>query len=131
MENLLDQSVAPSSEDVSEPESIDEEEENVEDVEREAIRQRLYAHKKPAEKLKRSPPQVAEHDYALLKEHVRMMNGQSPRLIKKTKFICWMDSPDIKPKSNWTTEERHKHIRDRMEERKDSEEDPFSARCVN
>lgn len=97
-----------------------------------AARDRLYAAaKKPTIKAKSSPPKLTENDYIKLKDHVRMINGLSPRLIKKQRVVCWMDEPEIEPKSNWTREERDKRIRDRIEERKDDEEDAFSARCVN
>lgn len=120
--------------DISEPEeplSSEEEYEDTTNAARQVIRERLYAHKRPAQKAKKSPPRVDEMHYELLKEHVRMMNGKSPRLIRKPKFVCWMDSPEIRPKDNRTTAERKKFILDRLEERRDSEEDAFSARCVN
>lgn len=131
--DLSDISSATLSSEISEPEllSSEEEYEDTPDMARQAVRERLYAHKRPTQKAKKSPPRVDEMHYKLLKEHVRMMNGKSPHLIRKPKIVCWMDSPEIRPKDNRTTAERKKFILDRLEERKDSEEDTFSARCTN
>lgn len=132
--DLSDISSTTISSEISEPEPSSEEEyDETADLNaaRQVVRERLYAHKRPTEKAKKSPPRVDEMNYLLLKEHVRMMNGKSPRLIRKPKLVCWMDSPEIRPKDNRTNVERKKYILDRLEERKDSEEDAFSSRCAN
>lgn len=94
------------------------------------VRERLYKLRGPKVKLNRDLPQVEEHALAILREHVRLLKGKSPRLIRKRKFVCWQDSPLMRPRLNQTHHARYDHIKSKMEDRKDSEEDPFSNRCA-
>jgi len=94
------------------------------------VRERLYALKGPPVKLQREPPKVADGALVMLREHVRLLKGKSPRLVRKRKLVCWMDSPPVRPKLNHTHQARFDHIKAKMEDRKDSEEDPFSSRCA-
>lgn len=100
------------------------------DLDREAVQRRLYSYKKPTEPVKKELPKLDDRDYLLLKEHVRTLKGKSPRLRKVKKVICWMDDPEIPPKNNHTSNLRTKRIQENLDDRKESEEDPFSSRCV-
>lgn len=119
----------PSKPEMEENEASSEDDEDEEDLTRAAVRDRLYAGIKPTNKARKPMPILADNQILLLKEHVRLMNGLSPRMRRKQKAVCYMDSPEKTPKSNWTAKERYKHIRNYLEDRKDSEEDAFSSSC--
>lgn len=108
---------------------VEEEELDDEDVVREAARKRLYAGLKRVPKIKKPIPVLPESQIMILKEHVRLMRGLSPRMKRKQKVICYTDSPEKVPRSNWTVQERDRCIRTYLQDRKDSEEDAFSSRC--
>lgn len=108
---------------------VEEEEVDDEDIVREAARKRLYAGLKPIPKTKKPIPVLPENQIMILKEHVRLMHGLSPRMKRKQKVICYTDSPEKVPRSNWTVKERDRCIRTYLKDRKDSEEDAFSSRC--
>lgn len=97
---------------------------------REEIRERLYATKEPKVKLNKELPKLEKNALIMLREHVRLLKGKSPRLIRKRKLVCWQDSPEMRPKLNQTHQARSDHIKSKIEDRKDSEEDPFSNRCA-
>lgn len=94
------------------------------------VRERLYKVKGPKVKLNKELPKVEENALVMLREHIRMLKGKSPKLIRKRKLVCWQDSPEMRPKLNQTHHARYNHIKSKTEDRKDSEEDPFSNRCA-
>lgn len=93
-------------------------------------RKRLYSAKKPDQPAKKELPKLDDRDYLMLKEHVRLLKGKSPRAKRSRRIVCWNDDPEIAPKNNLTSKVRTKRIQENLADRKDSEEDPFSARCT-
>lgn len=93
---------------------------------------RLYKLPDRVRKIKEKTPQLDEHALKLLREQVRVTKGLPSTLVRQgKKVICYMDSPEVRPRSNMTNDSRNKHIRQWMEDRKQSEDNKFTARCVS
>lgn len=116
-------SPAPSGEPAAPEENIDDEEA--------AFYERLYRyHQKPVKPAKVPLPDLPESKMNLLRDHVRVINGRTPKYRHKARIPCWMDSPEFVPKLNRTFKERGRFVRSKLEDRKDSEEDVYSSRCL-
>lgn len=111
--------------------SGDQQEEDEIDDSENAFFERLYSyHKKPDKPVKIPLPDLPESKLNLLRDHVRIINGKSPKHRRQIRIPCWMDSPEFMPKSNRTFRERGRYVRSKLEDRKDSEEDVYSSRCL-
>ncbi|KAL6952136.1 hypothetical protein U1Q18_050775 [Sarracenia purpurea var. burkii] len=99
------------------------------DYDRGQVDARLYSTPPLPKRAKCSKPELDPLTYKILQDQIRMSHGLNPLLVRKNKMICYMESPKIRPKSNFTTTSRNNHIKQWMEERKYSDDNQFSARC--
>lgn len=99
-------------------------------LDNENVKLRLYNIPHLTKPAKKELPALEDDILKRLRDQVRIMNGLYPTLVRKgKKVICYMDSPETRPRMNTTFTTRHKHIRHWIEDRKYSEENVYTDRC--